>query len=122
MASGRSKRGAGSRREHWQQVLARQRASGLSIKAFCARDGVSYQSFFLWKRKFAGEAAAGALTREKVTFAPVTVVSEAAMHSPGGHIEIELPGDRRVRVQGPVDKQALSDVLAVLGAGRAGAC
>lgn len=53
MAGVKSLRGGGSRREHWRRVLARQRASGLSIKAFCARNGVSYQSFFLWKRKFA---------------------------------------------------------------------
>jgi hypothetical protein len=52
----------------------------------------------------------------------VPVVSEAAMHSTGGQIEIELPGDRRVRVHGPVDRQTLADVLAVLGAGGAGAC
>jgi hypothetical protein len=70
MADVKSLRGGESRREHWQRVLARQGASGLSIKAFCARNSVSYQSFFLWKRKFGTRPV-------KHTFAPVTV--EASM-------------------------------------------
>jgi len=32
----------------------------------------------------------------------------------GGHVEIVLPHGRRVRVVGPVDRQALIDVLAAL--------
>jgi hypothetical protein len=114
MADVKSLRGGESRREHWQRVLARQRASRLSIKAFCARNSVSYQSFFLWKRKFASAVEASALAAEKVTFAPVTVLPQAT----GGWIEIELPSQKRVvRVHGPVDRQALADVLGVLEAG-----
>ena len=33
-----------------------------------------------------------------------------------GQIEIVLSGDRRIRIHGPVDRQMLADVLAVLGA------
>jgi len=104
-----------SRREYWQGVLARQASSGLSVKTFCAREHVSYQSYFVWKRKFREEPvqAKGAMT-----FAPVTVVAEAPAGT--GGMEILLPGDRRVVVHAPVDRQALADVLAVLG-GAAGA-
>ena len=98
-------------REHWRAVLVRQRESGLSIKAFCARERVSYQSFFLWQRRFRDEPAAAI---GKVAFAPVTVVAETpAVES--GRIEIVLPGNRRVCVHGPLNRQALSDVLAELG-------
>jgi len=34
-----------------------------------------------------------------------------------GRIEIILAGDQRVQVVGPVDRQALADVLAVLAGG-----
>ena len=113
MARTKLLRGVGSRREHWQRILARQRESDLSIKAYCARDGVSYQSFFLWKRKFRSEAVQSAPAQDKVTFAPVTVLSPVT----SGRIEIELPGQKRVCVHGPVDRQTLADVLAVLGVG-----
>jgi hypothetical protein len=69
-----------SRCEYWRGILARQASSGLGIKAFCARERVSYQSFFLWKRKFRHEPAG---TTGAITFAPVTVVAQtqAASHS-----------------------------------------
>jgi hypothetical protein len=110
MVRSRSLRIGVSRREHWEAVLARHRGSGLSIKAFCVRERVSYQSFFLWKRRFAGESADG-----KVTFAPVRVVAEEPTPAECGPIEIELPGGQRVHVRGRVDRQVLADVLAVLG-------
>ena len=37
-----------------------------------------------------------------------------ALPPAGGRIEIELPGQRRVHITVPVDRQALADVLAVL--------
>ena len=110
MARAKSLRGTGSRRERWQRVLTLQRASGLSIKAFCVREGVSYQSFFLWKRRFRDEVA-----DSKVTFAPVHVVTEEPGPAECGHLEIELPAGPRIHVRGRVDRQALAEVLAVLG-------
>ena len=100
-----------SRREYWRGILARQSSSGLSVKAFCARERVSYQSFFIWKRKFRDEPAA---TTGAIAFAPVTVVAQTPAAS--GLIEIALPREIRVVVRGPVDRQALADVLAVVGA------
>src|ERR1035437_2854863 len=66
-------RGGASRRDYWQGVLARHAESGLSIKTFCTRERISYQNYFLWKRKFRDEP--GRLQGE-VTFAPVTVVAD----------------------------------------------
>ena len=40
--------------EHtWRLRLRRQAASGLSISAFCAREGVSSASFYAWRRRLA---------------------------------------------------------------------
>jgi hypothetical protein len=105
-----------SRREYWRGVLARQASSGLSVKTFCARERVSYQSYFLWKRKFREDPVQA---KGEMTFAPVTVVAQAPTGV--GGLEIVLPGDRRVIVHAPVDRQALTDVLAVLRA-REAAC
>jgi hypothetical protein len=54
-------------------------------------------------------------------FVPVRVTADPAgpaQHRPG-YIEILLSGERRVRLFGPVDRQALAGVLAVLHAGDA---
>jgi hypothetical protein len=37
--------------EQWRQVIARQRASGLSVAEFCRRENVSRQGFHVWNRK-----------------------------------------------------------------------
>ena len=40
--------------EHtWRLRVRRQAASGLSISAFCAREGVSSASFYAWRRRLA---------------------------------------------------------------------
>jgi len=109
------------RREYWKDIFARQASSGLSIKAFCQREKVPYQGFFDWKRRLRNEPVRAT---DKIAFAPVTVVQhQSATHGSvvNGGIEIVLCANRRVLVHGPVDRQALSDVLEVLGSG-AGAC
>ena len=51
----------------WQQRLERQPASGLSIVAFCRREGVSDASFHAWKRKLRSSLPARPESREAVT-------------------------------------------------------
>ena len=43
--------------DQWRQRLARQRESGLSIAAFCRREGVSQASFHAWRRKLRTSAS-----------------------------------------------------------------
>ena len=51
----------------WRQRLARQPASGLSIVAFCRREGVSDASFHAWKRKLRSSLSARPESREAIT-------------------------------------------------------
>jgi len=52
--------------DEWRRRLERQRESGLSIAAFCRREGVSQVSFHAWKRKLRRSASARS-TREAAT-------------------------------------------------------
>lgn len=45
-------------RDQWRQRIDRQPASGLSITAFCSREGVSQASFHAWKRRLHGPSPA----------------------------------------------------------------
>jgi hypothetical protein len=104
-----------ARRAHWQQIIERQQASGLSIQRFCQRENLATASFFDWKRKLRQQGptpqASAATT---VNFAPVRIVPDASAAMPAGSIEIVLGRDRRIRLVGPVDRTTLADVLAVL--------
>jgi transposase-like protein len=90
----------------WERVVQGQVGSGLSIRAWCRKHGVQESAFYWWRTRLARRDAAGP------TFVPVQVTE--ASPKIAGRIEIILAGDRRVQVVGPVDRQALADVLAVL--------
>jgi hypothetical protein len=44
--------------DQWRQRTERQRTSGLSIVAFCRREGISTAAFHAWKRKLRDSASA----------------------------------------------------------------
>jgi hypothetical protein len=115
---------------YWRRLIGDQSGSGLSIRAWCARRQVRESSYFWWRRELARrDADAPALVPVRVTadrsagdaFAPLAASGSLS------RIEIVFPDQRRVQVVGPVDRQALSDVLAVVASakfieGEAAAC
>ena len=46
----------GVKRREWEQRLARQRASGLSVARFCATEGVSVNTYYYWARRVSAPA------------------------------------------------------------------
>jgi hypothetical protein len=62
----------------WQQRMSGQRASGLSIAAYCRREGIANASFHAWKRKLralpptrSGRRGAAAASRSRKEPTPV---------------------------------------------------
>jgi transposase-like protein len=121
----------------WRRAMQAQGRSGLGVREFCRRGGLTESAFHFWRRELRQRDTECAVARP--AFVPVRVVgglsglraaaadrapacngvpaAEAAPAAEGiapGRIVIELPGGRRVRVAAPVDRQALADVLAVL--------
>lgn len=43
--------------EAWRAVLARFSESGLSVQAFCEREGIGIASFYQWRAKLGGSVA-----------------------------------------------------------------
>jgi transposase-like protein len=111
----------------WRQRLTAQAASGLTIAAWCRRNGVSDSLFYFWKRTIAHRGAGRIRTKTKspafpkdpVLFAPVVLapaLQQVDTDRPpaGGVIEIMLAGARVVRVGADFDAPTRSRVLAVL--------
>ena len=92
----------------WVEVIERQRAGGLSVAAFCRKNGIAASSFFVWKRRIISSPVAPVFVEAKV-FEPLPAVRGA------GVLEIRLRGRRRVRVwRESFDRGLLADVVAVL--------
>lgn len=46
------------KRREWAERLERRRASGLTVARFCAREGVSANTFYYWSKRLGSAAAA----------------------------------------------------------------
>src|SRR4051794_38332193 len=91
----------------WHRLVERQRSSGLSVAAFCARHGVAVPSLYAWRRRL---AAAPAFVEAEVAEMPGGTRS-------GGMIEVRLRGGRRLILRREdFDRELLVEVVAALEA------
>jgi hypothetical protein len=117
------------REARWRRIIREHNRSGLTIREFCRRGKLTETAFYFWRselRRREVERCEGEQeqrrqpthrARRQAAVAPAFVpvrIEEQVSCSGDGSIEIELPGGRRVHVGAPVDRQALTDVLAVL--------
>ena len=116
----------------WRRVFERQRRSGLSIVAFCDREGVATSTFFTKRRQLETESGPGEPTSPPA-FVEVTSVGEAGATGSasedagdgggddhagateaGNPLELVLRGGVTVRVRPGFDAALLRQVVEVL--------
>jgi len=105
-----------SREQFWRTMVGRWQGSGLSVRVFCQRHGLSQPSFYSWRRTFAVRDAA------TVHFAPVRIVPdptpEAAADAGRAGLELVLGTGYWLRVGVGFDGPTLQRLLALLQEGR----
>jgi hypothetical protein len=99
------------RRRHWREAIDRQQASGESIVAFCAKEGLSPASFHAWKRRLRRRQRETGRRSTKQALVPVQIVSDPTADE--GRLEVEWPGGVVLRVQG-CDAQTIVAVVAAV--------
>lgn len=102
----------------WRDMLRRQAKSGLSIRRFCAQEGISQPSFYAWRRRLRDSPSSvkrprtasrqGNTTGGSGEFIPVKLLDSAHRW------EVIHPQGYRVRVKGEVNAVTLRCVLDVL--------
>jgi transposase-like protein len=113
------------REKFWRRAIRQQQRSGLTVRAFCLREGIKDGAFRWWRQALArrdGEVAAttqadrdGEPTEAVPAFLPVRLVDlEAVSSRPTPPIEVVLPTGPIVRVPSGFDPRTLGQVLAVL--------
>jgi len=109
----------------WEFVLAEHVESGLSISAFCRREGVSQASFYQWRKKLAdGAVKARAPSHHATTsFVPVEIVStndasalsdKAAVANPAAALTIRTPDGYAVDISASTPANLIERSLRVL--------
>lgn len=113
---------------YWRDVLRRQSASGLSVRAFCQREQLAESAFHAWRRTIAqrdrqmasarierGEAAESCDTSQPAAaaFVPVRVTGLPARET---SIVLELAGGRVLRLPASFSHERLAQLIVVLEA------
>lgn len=102
----------------WREILKRQAEGGLSVRKFCATEGISEPSFYAWRRKLQERSSDAARPREPRRrvdesgngrlFVPLKLLEGSRT------LEIIHPRGYRVQLTGDVNPVALRQVLEVL--------
>jgi transposase-like protein len=104
--------------QRWRKVCDEQRASGMTVSAFCRLKSIPASSLFAWRRKLAdrGESPAASVIEPKASprRRKFIEVKAAPADTRPSAIELRLKGDRRLLVRRGFDPEALAGVIRVL--------
>lgn len=64
------------RLEKWSQIICNRTESGLSVRAFCQREGINQKSYYYWLRIIRISACQALTTSTNVSFAPLEVAAQ----------------------------------------------
>src|SRR4051794_26702862 len=99
----------------WRRMVRQWRGSGLSVRAFCEKRGLSEPRFYVWRRTLAVRDSA------TVHFVPVQVTAEpkpVTTDTSADALELVLDAGRRLRIGPGFDGPTLTRLLALLEEGR----
>lgn len=92
------------RREDWQQLISEHKQSGLTVKAFCQKHGVSEALFYSWRKRVVVED-------QPARFALVAT-NGVAPSAPA--LQLVLTGGERLEIPSGTDEATLRTVLGLL--------
>lgn len=118
----------GGKEQFWRDVLGRQAASGLSVRAFCQQENLTEARLYWWRRTIAERDAALKPSRQakrlpapvpikgakrRPVFVPAVVKGEP---SHGGAITLELTGGCVLRLPASMPAEWLADLMLAIEA------
>ncbi|MDH3439008.1 MAG: hypothetical protein OEN48_18790 [Betaproteobacteria bacterium] len=97
-----------------REVFSRLERTGLSMKAFAAREGISYTTMQYWRRRLGGGRKKTADRQKTVVLSPVRVVPDAAPPAERKGFEVWLSNGVSVEVPAGFDEGELQRLVGVL--------
>lgn len=95
-------------REQWRKRIAEQERSGTSVRRFCEEQGLTEQSFYVWRKRLQKQ--------QPMRFALVETGSARQQAATESGLELVLATGERLRIGAGVDATALRRVLEALRA------
>lgn len=98
----------------WAQIVQDRNASGLTIREYCERNGLSRGAYFYWLRKLREAAIENAGSKFVELQSPPELLPEPVpLDEQEGPVVIEF-GNARIHVSSPSSRDVLSMVMEVL--------
>ncbi|MBU2755421.1 IS66 family insertion sequence element accessory protein TnpB [Acidithiobacillus sp. CV18-2] len=85
--------------EFWRQQLEGFLASGLSVKDYCARQGISVANWYYWRKRLGKSSGPRVMISGAEEFLPVRL-AEMSSSMP---VEVQLLSGRRLKFSAPLD-------------------
>ena len=95
------------KREDWQELISEYKQSGLTVKAFCQKHGVSEALFYSWRKRVAAED-------QPARFALVATNGVAPGLAAPPPLQLVLAGGERLEIPSGTDEATLRTVLGLL--------
>lgn len=95
-------------RQFWQMVIDACKESGLSIVAFCKKEGISEAAYYYWRKKLT-DTDPQSNRKTSPAFIELTMPKNDPVA-----LELVLSSGNTLRINPGADRQALSNVLSVL--------
>ena len=93
------------REAKWRRMVRGHAGSGMSIRAYCAQQGVKDAAFYWWRAELARRDAA----RSAAAFVPVVLEPAAAVSAEG--MIIELRGGRALRLPASLTMEKIGELI-----------
>lgn len=97
--------------EKWREAVGEQRASGLSVSAFCRKRGLVEHRFRYWQEKFGKEQPG----KQATVLRFARAVPKSSEPSGEGSLTLEV-GQARIRIRAGFDRALLREAVRALGA------
>ena len=104
------------RQLRWAKIVEEQKASGLTVRAFCRKRNLKESNFWYWRREILrrgllrGTSKKAPPTRKRQRLLPVKIVGPVSHQVP---LELVCCTGRSVRIAGDVPLELLRKVVAV---------
>jgi hypothetical protein len=97
------------KREGWAEHDRRWRSSGMSVRAYCEREGLGLGTFEYWRRRLRGEQASAPKTTPVLTLVPARMAG-----ADEERLEVRGPDGWHISLPGRFEVERLAALLKAL--------
>ena len=97
--------------EFWRQQMEGFAASGLSVKAYCAKQGIAVANWYYWRKRLSAHRLSREASVPGAEFLPVHLADRS---SGMPAVEIQLLSGRSLKLSAPLDMSWLQSLVRIL--------